>query len=122
MTQMQRALLIFVVIPSLYSIGFFIWCCYAERIPIFSKRNTRSAASVIRGHTIVLLLLALLTEIAIGAYSSLPNWMTARISFRFGSIFELLCSVLVVLMAYLEKLWIYIDDDAASVKNNLGNN
>jgi hypothetical protein len=125
MAPIQRALLIFVAVPVLYSIGFFIWCCYAEKMPIFSKRNTRSIASVIRGHTIILMILMLLTEIAIGSYSSLPNWITEKIiPRRFGrdSIFELLCIAIVVSMAYVEKRWIYIEDDSASVNNTSGRN
>jgi len=123
MTQIQRALLIFVAVPGLYSIGFFIWCCYAERMPIFSKCNTRSIASVIRGHTIVLMILVLLTEIAVRSYPSLPDWMTARIMPRsFGSIFELLCTVSVLLMAYAEKFWVYIEGDSASANDPAENN
>lgn len=121
MTQIQRALLIFVVIPSLYSLGFFFWCCYAERMPIFSKRNTRPLASVIRGHMIFLLILVLFTEIAVGSYPSLPNWITERISFRYGSIFQFLCVFAVVMLGFAEKFWIFIEDDSASAKNGLGN-
>lgn len=77
MTQVQRALLIFVVVPSLYTICFFAWC-YAERLSVFSKRNRRSTAAVIRGHAMVLMILVLLTEIAMGSYPSLPDWMTEK--------------------------------------------
>ncbi len=72
---------------------------------------------MIRGHTTFLMILVLLTEIAIGCYPSLPSWMTERlIPRRFGrdSVFELLCVALVVLIAYVEKIWIYIPNGSAS--------
>ena len=65
---MHQALLIFVGVPVVYSIGFFGWCYLAEKKPIFSKRNSRSMLSLICGHITVLLILVMLAQMAFRFY------------------------------------------------------
>jgi hypothetical protein len=112
MTQMQRDLLTWVVVPVAYSIGFFGWCYLAEKMPIFSKRNARPISTVVCGHLAVLLLLILLAQMAIDFYPLLPGWLTDKIFTARGnrlSLFECLCFISVFLVGLIEKRWIYVD-------------
>jgi hypothetical protein len=112
MTQIQQELLIFVAIPVVYSIGFFGWCYLAEKMPIFSKRNARSPATVIGSHAAVLLVLILLIQVAIQIYPSLPDWLTDPfIRGRGGScsVFGWSCIIAVLLIGRAEMQWIYIE-------------
>jgi cytochrome bd-type quinol oxidase subunit 2 len=112
MTQIERELLIFVAIPAIYSIAFFGWCYLAERMPIFSKRNSRSSLTVICGHITILLLLIMLGQVAFQFYPSLPSWLTDKTIQSRGSsksAFEILCVLFVVLIGIAEKRWIYVD-------------
>jgi hypothetical protein len=109
---MHQASPIFVVLPIVYSIGFFIWCYLAEKKPIFSKRNSRSMLSVICGHITVLLILVMLAQISIRIYPSLPGWLTDKVLPGRGSnvsCFEFLQVVSVMVIGVAEKRWIYVD-------------
>ena len=109
---MHQALLIFVAIPVIYSVGFFVWCYIAEKKPIFSKRNARSTSTVICGHVTVLLILVMLAQMAFRFYPSLPDWLTDKVLPGRGfkhSCFELLCVVSVLAIGAAEKRWIYVD-------------
>ncbi len=109
---MHSALLIFVALPVVYSIGFVGWCYLAEKKPIFSKRNSRSMLSVTCGHTTVLLILIMLAQTAFRFYPSLPGWLTDKVLPGNGfkhSCFELLCVVSVLVIGAAEIRWIYID-------------
>ncbi len=112
MAPMHRELMIFFVLPVVYSIGFFGWCYLAERKPVFSKRNSRSILTVICGHTTVLLILVMMAQIGSKVYPSLPAWLTDE-TFRLRggnhSVFEILCIVSVLLIGAAETRWIYID-------------
>jgi len=118
MTQMQRDLLIWVVIPVVYSIGFFSWCYLAEKMPIFSKRNARSTPTVVCGHVVVLLILILLAQVAVDFYSSFPGWLiepshSARGVDKF-SLFDVVCFASVPVIALIEMRWVYIDSEAVN--------
>jgi hypothetical protein len=110
--QQRQAQFAFIVFPILYSVGFFGWCSLAEKMPIFSKRNSRSMPSVICGHVSVLLLLAMLAQMTFRFYPSLPNWLTDQ-TFRLRgsehSVFEVLGIIFVLTIGAIEKRWIYID-------------
>jgi len=112
---MHEAVLIFVVLPVVYSVAFLGWCYLAEKKPIFSKRNSRSALSVICRHTTVLLILVILAQMAFRFYSSLPSWLTdkAMIVVRGGrySYFELFCIASVWAIGAAETRWIYVGSD-----------
>lgn len=112
MTQIQRELLLFVVIPVVYSIAFFGWCYLAEKMPIFSKRNARSITMVACSHAAAVLMLILLSEAAFRFYASFPSWLTDPAFLARGhkySIFELSCIAAVWLIGWAETRWIYVD-------------
>ena len=116
MTQMQRDLLTWVVVPVAYSIGFFSWCYLAEKMPIFSKRNARSVPTILCGHVAVLLFLILLAQIAIDFYPSLPDWLKEEnLSLLWESnrysVYGIFCIVSLI-VGQIEKHWIYVDPDA----------
>jgi uncharacterized protein YacL len=118
---MQQALLIFVAIPVVYSVGFFIWCYLAEKKPIFSKRNSRSMVSVMYGHITVLLILTMLAQMASRFYPSLPSWLTDRpfqVYAHRPSYFVVLCTVIVLAIGAAETRWIYIDRGSDEPESN----
>jgi hypothetical protein len=120
---MRQALLIFVALPVIYSVGFFVWCYLAEKKSIFSKRNSRSMLSVICGHTTVLLILIMLAQMALRFYPLLPSWLTDRpfeVYSRRPSYFLALCAVFVLAIGAAEKRWIYIDRGLDEPESNDG--
>lgn len=109
--QQQQRQFAFILLPILYSVGFFGWCCLAEKMPIFSRRNSRSMPSVICGHVSILLILIMLTQMTSRFYQILPGWLTDKTwSLRAPhSIFEFLCFLFVLAIGAIEKLWIFVD-------------
>ena len=111
---MHQALLIFVALPVVYSIGFFGWCYLAEKKPVFSRRNSRSASVVMCGHVAVLLILVMLAQTAFRFFPTLPSWFTyewivlSRVGERW-SYFEILCIVFVLIIGGAETRWIFVD-------------
>lgn len=119
----QRELLIFAAMPAAYSIGFFNWCYFRERMPVFSRRNVRSFSTVISGHLAVLLFLILLTRMVVQFYPSFPSWLTNPLfsSWRgTTSIFGVLCVAAVSLIGWAEKRWIYVDSGAEASDSKNG--
>jgi hypothetical protein len=117
---MYQALLIFVAILVVYSVGFFIWCYLAEKKPIFSKRNARSTSSVICGHVTVLLILIMLAQIGLQFYPSFPGWLTDK-TFLLrgqGSLVNVLCIISVLAIGAAETRWIYIDRGLSEPESN----
>ncbi len=109
---MHQALLIFVALPVVYSIGFFGWCYLAEKKPVFSRRNSRSASVVMCGHVAVLLILVMLAQTAFRFFASLPSWLSEE-KFRLRgsnwSVFEFLCIAFVWAIGATETRWIFVD-------------
>jgi hypothetical protein len=112
--QQPQTQFTFAVFPILYSVGFFGWCCLAEKIPIFSKRNSRSMSSVICGHVSILLILIMLSQMTFRFYPSLPRWLTDKTWSLRGShsIFEFVCFLCVLAIGAIERRWIYVDSRA----------
>ncbi len=117
---MRQALMIFVLLPVVYSVGFFGWCYLAEMAPIFSSQNSRSKSTAICGHVSVLLILVMLAEIAHRINPSVPGWLTDRVipgkSLK-SSLFEIVCVVVVFAIGGIEKRWIDIDSSAVDSKS-----
>lgn len=120
---MHQALLIFVGVPVVYSIGFFGWCYLAEKKPVFSKRNSRSMLSVICGHITVLLILVVLAQMAFRFLPSLPSWLTDRpfqVYAHGPSYFVVLCTVIVLAIGAAETRWIYVDRGLYESESSVG--
>ena len=118
---MHQALLIFAVLPIVYSIGFFGWCYLAEKKPIFSKRNTRSTSTVICGHVTVLLILIMLAQIGLQFYPSFPGWLTDK-TFLLrgqGSLVDVFCIISVLAIGAIETRWIYIDRGIGQLESKI---
>ena len=122
--QQRQAQFAFIVFPILYSVGFFGWCCLAEEMPIFSKRNSRSTPSVICGHVSILLILIMLAQMTSRFHPTLPRWLADKTWSLRGShsIFEFLCFLFVLAVGATEKLWIFVDsgmDESESKEGQL---
>jgi hypothetical protein len=120
---MRQALMIFVLLPVVYSVSFFGWCYLAEKAPIFSRQNSRSKSTVICGHVSALLILVTLAEIADRINPSLPAWVTERVipgKSSKSSLFEIVCGVVVFAIGGIEKRWIYVGSSVVDSKSKGG--